>query len=353
MYLKKDDLKNIIEGTAQELAELMIANVFLNRFRDARRAYFINDIDVLEKNQKFFSETPEVAFPYAPICRDILKLRLIIRRCDETLIQDEKYKQLSSLYLTQSEDINLKFFLVELLAVEAIFCDFNKDYGACYEKNKLASQIAKELGLLKKASTLNYNGVVALNHQKPAQVRICLLVDSISLAIKVDDFTTQIAALTSLTQEYESLGCLNLAYEECLKAIELAKKYIFGSFNFCYLLLLGAKLAIGTGRAEIASEYIKLVETFNFTELNAKLCEVKEYLNINESKEILSRDEQRLIALLAEGPKDKYFLIEKIYGAGETESLENRLKQLLLRLRKKKEGLIFYNKKDGLYELAH
>ncbi|MNU07531.1 hypothetical protein D3C72_2531640 [compost metagenome] len=61
--------------------------------------------------------------------------------------------------------------------------------------------------------------------------------------------------------------------------------------------------------------------------------------------------EERIVALLSSKPRDKYKLIEDLYGDRiEINAAENRLKNLLNRLRKKIPGRIVFE--NGLYKIA-
>lgn len=348
-------LKKIIEASSSELAVLDTgSDIFLENFKSARRAYFLNDVLGLKKHYDFFKANGQ-GFAHAELCAEIIKCRIAIREKNISSQSDVKVYASDSFFdKAPNDNLIQQIFLVELLAVEAILCDLSGDSDLSYQKNKMASVKADSLGMKKKSSTLLYNGIVAINHKTPAQqLRICNLTDAINKAEACEDHNTVIAALTSLSQEYEALGCLNLAYEECSKAMVLAKKHCFGSFNFCSVLLIGIKLSAQIGNLDLALENLKLVETFDFKELEEEVMAAKALIDSQESAETLSGDEQKLIQLLTTSPKDKYFLIERLYGSGDSESLDNRLKQLFLRLRKKRKGLVTYNKKNCVYELMH
>ncbi len=365
--MNTEALKQIIEATSSELAIIKtIDDVFLDHFKNARRAYFLNDLESLKKNYDFFKENKSNN-TYVLICIDIIKIRILIRENNiefkdiDQSFNSEKYlknsfdttERITAEYVFTEQNLVKQILLVELLAVEAIICDLNNLQDLSYQKNVTASHLAESLGMKKKSSTLLYNSIVALNHKSPAHLRICNLTDAINKAEACEDHNTHIAALTSLAKEYEVLGCLNLAHEECLKAIALSKKHCYGSFNFCVVMLNGAKLSSQLGSLDIARENLKLVEAFNFDELKEDVIKSKELMDSKAETECLSGDEQKLIHLLTSSPKSKYFLIENLYGQGEAESLDNRLKQLFLRLRKKKKGLVSYNKKNCMYELMH
>lgn len=343
-------LKKIIEANSSELVLINTHNVeFLDHMKSVRRFYFLNDIDGLKKESEYFLKDLSEEL-YFIISRSIIKLRILIREMSLNEATEDLINS-SDIFLNKNLDEISKVLFVELLAVEAIVCDLLKQHELSYQKNMKAAKIAEDLGMKKKSSTLYYNGNVALNHLSPANIRISTLVESINKAEYVDDFNTQVAALTSLAQEYETLECYNLAYEECYKAFLIAKKYTFGTYNFCYIAITCSRLAINSGRLEMAKEQIKIAEVFDFNELKLQIQKVKDLLHLSQQSEGLSGDEQKLILLLTSGPKHKYELVERLYGQGEIESLNNRLKQLFLRLRKKKKGLIAFNKKESLYEL--
>ncbi|MNL37993.1 hypothetical protein D3C87_1601720 [compost metagenome] len=77
-----------------------------------------------------------------------------------------------------------------------------------------------------------------------------------------------------------------------------------------------------------------------------------ERLAERNSGESLSDLEDRILALLSSKPRDKYMLIEDLYGEKIAfEAAENRLKNLLNRLRKKMPGKIIFD--NGIYKLAN
>ncbi len=345
-------LKKIVESSSSELSAIDTpSNEFLSHFKNARRSYFLNDIDGLYLSYNYF-EAENLQLKYSLLCREIIKIRILIREKNKE-INDFKDLSFSDNFINKNLDLIEKTLLVELLAVEAILSDLNGNADLSYQKNISASQLANELGMKKKSCTLKYNAIVALNHKSSSSLRICNLVDTIQMAKDCEDHNTEIAALSSLAHEYEQLGCIELAHEEAIKAIELAKKHCFGSFNFCSVLLIGIKLSIQAKNINLANEHLKLVETFNFEELKDKITELKQMINSSEPQNSLSGDEQKIIQLLTASPKDKQFLIHSLYGNGDSESLDNRLKQLLLRLRKKRKNLISYNKKNCVYSLNY
>lgn len=373
-------LQQIIEATSLELALIDAkGDEFLERFKNARRSYFLNDLNGLQKNLIYFEG--QTGNKYATMASEIFKVRLIIRY-EATALESkalnfqvfnasqkyiESFNRVSIVNLVvnsasdplselnpldaATDELLVQTLLVELLAVEAICHDMSEDYQTCFDKNKKASALSLELGMKIKASVLNYNGIVALNHTEPSNLRICHLTEAARLAESVSDVSTQVAALTSLAQEYEALGCLSLAFEESIKALEIAKVNFFGSFNLCYGLITSARLGAQVGRLDLAHDYLKLAQSFGFNELAGELTGVQELVTQKTNEQSLSVDEQKIVRLLTDGPKSKYFLIDRLYGSGEPESLENRFKQLLLRLRKKKDNLISYNKQRAEYEL--
>ena len=67
--------------------------------------------------------------------------------------------------------------------------------------------------------------------------------------------------------------------------------------------------------------------------------------------ELMTDLEDRMIALLSSKPRDKYMLIEDLYGDRiALDAAENRLKNLLNRLRKKMPGKILLD--NGFYKIA-
>jgi hypothetical protein len=69
------------------------------------------------------------------------------------------------------------------------------------------------------------------------------------------------------------------------------------------------------------------------------------------SEEPLSDLEDRLLVLLSCKPRDKYYLIQDLYGEKiDFVAAENRLKNIISRLRKKRPGKILFT--DGYYSLV-
>jgi len=343
-----NELKNIIESNAQELALMKsFEKQNLNHFKNGRLAYFRNDPSILKKCISFLKNNESET---NSLMKEILGLRLKIRTNGLTKKDIENIQESSSSNTTPS----ITALKAEYYSVLAISCDILKDFNKSFEMNMKSYELANNTGLKKKASIVFYNSIVAQNHNNTKSQRLHKLNDSIKIALDCEDFTTAIAAHTSLSNEYLALDCIELSYKEILIALELAKDKLYGSFNHCFCLLAHAEVCISLNRVSLAKENLKILKTFNFKELKSKINELEDKILKNTSPKLsmLAGDEQKLVEILSKGSTSKYKIIDEIYGEGDFESFNNRFKQLLTRVKKKKGSIVNFNKVNSVYELV-
>jgi tetratricopeptide (TPR) repeat protein len=179
-------------------------------------------------------------------------------------------------------------------------------------------------------------------------------------------------ALTNIAREFQKMKTYRSALKYACKAI-LFLQTTDGTYHHHMALLNRCHILCDLGRFQDAMEDFDTISKSSYAEVRAGLKALEEIITNakldpqykiqahptwlerlaqgKNTDEPLSDLEDRVLALLAVKPRDKYSLIQDLYGEKiDLEAAENRLKNLLNRLRKKKPGAILF--KDGLYSFA-
>lgn len=183
-------------------------------------------------------------------------------------------------------------------------------------------------------------------------------------ARKLRDYATCGLAMLNISREYQKMGALNLALKTIDVAITHFKKE-HGTLHYYLARAHRAHLLVQLGDYPSAVLDIEECLTSNFPEVQGAIkvlesietqsqaAELPQILNptwksrasrlsTEKNPEIRMHDlEEKLLAILRNGPKAKVDLVEALYGTKiDYESAENRFKNLLVRIRKKAPNLI-------------
>ncbi len=245
-----------------------------------------------------------------------------------------------------------------------------KAYGLCLERD-----------CPKRAATTYHNAIAAESRVHPEKRLIYEYHHAYRVALDAQDFGTAGTALSNLAREYQLMHGFGLAMKYINQAVELLEKTHYGTYqhinalcNRCHLLLdTGQWRAAKTDYQQIACFSMEeakaamrtlealfvaagetvpdaapaAAETFTWRERRLKLKE-----ELGRPKELtLTTLEEHLLVRLSERPQTKHDLADYLYGrVGDPTEKENRLKQLLFRLRRKLPGLVLFE--DGVYRIA-
>ena len=341
--------KNVIQANAQELNFMGFFELEeLETLRRGRMAYFRNNLSELEEISDSFKSKKENI--ESQLCSKIFQMRLQIRKPEKKFI-------IPRLPIFSAHNEVAKVLSVEFMAVEAILLDINEDFSSSAARNTEAYKLALELGMKKKASALFYNALVSQNHSNPQKVRIDKLEDAKKLAEDACDSTTLLAINCSLSSEYQAMECYELAYRFAVDAESSAAQNEHGSFNHGASILILIESAISLSKIKIVKEKLKILKTFEFIEFEEGILKIESQLESHTTSELkkvsYSGDEQTLVEFLSNGAKTKYDILDQLYGINCDESMDNRFKQLLLRIRRKDANIISYNKNTKTYGLNY
>jgi hypothetical protein len=291
---------------------------------------------------------------------DLSRLRLAIR----TLKPGQELSRHLSECLSGSD-----LWAAETHFVWAMYLElFHDDHNA--ERHYLAAQ--KKFfanGLKRKAVKSYHNALASLSRLQPGRRLIYEYETAHREAATIGDYGTAGMALINLSREYQLLQANNLAMKTVSRALAYTSKHLFGSKQYYLALCHRAQLFLERDLLDLAAlDYEEarcsdLPEVVGAVEVLYAMFETKNHSVLSPSASTRTRiatwvdraDEPmrtfsknnaltdlecRLLEILGEGPHNKFELMEALYGGGNILGLENRLKQLLHRVRKKHPALI-------------
>lgn len=175
----------------------------------------------------------------------------------------------------------------------------------------------------------------------------------------------------NISREFQIIGAVNVALRHANRAVDLTKEFQPGGLQYFLSIAQRCHLLIELERRSLALIDFEELQTSVFPEIIAiaKVLELQFqkslYVDIHTegasditfswerrqkafetqlpagAKYAYTELEQKVIDALTEGPKTRFELIERLFGhSGDIFALENRLKQILFRIRKKAPGLI-------------
>lgn len=191
-------------------------------------------------------------------------------------------------------------------------------------------------------------------------------------ARRLKDHATCGLTQMNISREYQKIGALSIALESIQLALTFYQKD-FGTLDYFLCLAHRAHLYLQLGLEEHALRDIEMCMTSDFPKIH-QVVKVLEKIDFQADEEsqthllnptwtkrarqykrekettVFNGLEERLLSLLRSGPRTKSELIEQLYGSLiDHESADNRFKNLLVRVRKKSQGLIGH--KDSHYFL--
>ncbi|MCM2321666.1 MAG: hypothetical protein NDJ90_00210 [Oligoflexia bacterium] len=200
-------------------------------------------------------------------------------------------------------------------------------------------------------------------------------------AKKLREYRTCGIALSNIAREYRNIRALTTALQFANSAVRYLKKEM-GSVFYYKALTNRCHILFELGRDTEAKLDLEAAAHAQFPEIRSALLVIQQLMNphqklsipeesllpiwkerlaegrlnevqgVKHHRQKLSELEEALIRYLQEGPRDKFELIEFLYGRKlNIDSTEARLKSLLTRFRKKCPGLIQLLK--GKYEITN
>lgn len=266
----------------------------------------------------------------------------------------------------------------EMATVWAMYWEVQKNEPRAKDLYLLAQRLFLDAGFKKKAAKAYQNSVAAESRINPQRRLIPEYHHAAQMAKEAQDWNCAGTALSNLSREFQLMKAPHVALKIVNEALEYLRMSSYGSYQFynalcnrCHLnlqleyfnaALMDYEEASAAPFIEVKGQLATLEEWFKELGMNPMVqsdpssrpymrptwVERVEKKSALEAKGKLSDLEAQLIHTLLEGPCDRHTLIEKLWGSTtDFFSLENRLKQLLHRLRKKEPDLIGF--KEGKY----
>ncbi len=210
-----------------------------------------------------------------------------------------------------------------------------------------------KIGFTKKAVKALLNSTAAESRLYPDGKYIPDYQFILENAMSVKEHSVASIALTNISREYQKFGALNVALEYCDRALDLVRAEE-GTQQYDLIVAHRAHLLTQLDRHHEVEICIEHLKTSEFLEVKAaleviqKLTPSKNLLptwaeRVNETEALeFGELEETLMQFLANGPKTRSEIIQKLYGdKADPSALENRFFNLLNRIKKKCPGLIY------------
>jgi len=273
--------------------------------------------------------------------------------------------------LVKVQELNLKaIFLSEAQFVIASGLLFSGQFQSAEETFKLSAQGFHQAGALKKALRAELSALVSVSCFNPKLRLFYEYLDLVYRCISAEEFLSAGTAFLNISREFQILGAREVALSYADRAINLLGKHAIGSREHGLALVHKSQIqlelnykfegresllfALSIGNKEVQSACKILMEKYdlNFESIPSDqiLPTWRERLQDTSSAQ-LGKLEEKLLELLSTGSKDKFELMDAIYGnLIDYDSKEGRFKNLLNRVRTRFPDLIRF--KDQKYFLS-
>lgn len=354
----------ILEGSLHQLLDMRgktIPSAELQAYYDVMTAYLRNDLVRLQTAAHYVDSKS-----YPLLSRiSILRFQIRDRSVCETTI-----KQIIDLAESESDWRAEAYFVCAMAYTHIERHDLAKGLFLS------ASNCFEEMGAKRKAVKSLLNHLVAESNVNPERK---LIVDYHHLAERakaVGEFGMAGLAFLNISREYHLIGACEIALEYCNRAMELQHNDV-GTVHHYLCVVHRAHVLFDLDRNEEATLDLQAASISDFPEVVAAVQALKEivlarnsvdkdlesnlipnwrerlegFRDGNGALDRLTKLENKVVNLLSKRSFTKFELIERIYGTcHDFEAAENRLKVLLSRLRKKRPGLLVFEKSK--YKIA-
>ena len=193
-------------------------------------------------------------------------------------------------------------------------------------------------------------------------------------AQRVGELSTAGVCFINVAREYQRQKILDAAFENSTRANECLQGE-FGNLHSLLCLAGHVDILIDQRKIKEARSQLSRLKLFDFVEVKEAIKVLELRLSIESKSSVVDQNclptwkeryqdfkdakpaasktplELRLIEILNEGPKDKFELIETLYGQSDSFfACENRLKNLLNRVRNRHPGKLKFQ--DGKYLIS-
>jgi hypothetical protein len=256
------------------------------------------------------------------------------------------------------------FFTISMIAADN---NLNESYLKFSQKS---SNLLESLGSKKKSCLAMLNVLVAKTRMNPNLHLIPEYNFLFKLSRKRKSFKVAGICLQNIAKEYLELGALQLSLNFVNKSIQYLDRE-YGSMNYFLALAQKAHTLMMLDRPVETQKVLQVLKLSRYPEV-LEAARVIEYKLGKLKKEEITRGnlteawtnlleigpnvklgelEQKVIKTLSQDSLTRYELMVKIYGTNIShESAENRLKNLMNRIKKNVPGLIIFH--NGKYRLS-
>jgi tetratricopeptide (TPR) repeat protein len=334
----------------------------LQRYRHVLLAFHRGDATALEKLIKASGDT---ALSFDPI-NILLKMRLgiVTRKLTSSELK---------CVLESKQDLGP--WWGEALIVAAAGYEVIEDFQSALRCHQEAAIELRKIGAAGKALRAESNAIANLSNLEPERKLIPEFFSLYRQAKKLRQYHIMATILLNLSREYQRMGALKNALKLCNRALAASKSNPGGQI---YYLVIAhrAHLLFDLGHRLDAETDLELARTSDFPVVKSA-CQVlsvifgehpatvvgetkglstwterlREHHDPAHQRSLLSPVEESLVQFLAEKPRGKFEITDHLFGKDlHPLTAENRLKNLIHRVRKKVPGLILL--KGEAYTLA-
>ncbi len=351
-------LLNIMEMNLRDLAS---ATAELSR--GSKEWYYARGLELFLTNQLDGLENH--LLENSSICSE-LTLLLKIRWAIRSASIDDSMKSNCLKMAERGDELSGEAYFVLAMAEESL----SNEQMAWHYWNLCQRQL-EIFGLKKKALKALHNRLATESRIEPSKR---LIPEYRELILKCEALNEKVVlanAELNISREFQLIGALNVALRHAERAVALTSEFQPGGLQYFLSIAHRCHLFIELEKISIAAVDFEELQTALFPEAIAiaKVLELQlnkqlyvkmqvhgeaditaswaeRYENILAkvpagAKVTYTTLEQKIIDALTDGPKTRFELIELLFdNIGDVFALENRLKQILFRIRKKAPGLI-------------
>jgi tetratricopeptide (TPR) repeat protein len=272
-----------------------------------------------------------------------------------------KHEQVSRIEIPKTDFWRGEFLLLQAASFEKLerFTDAIAHY-------KQASKGFASSGIKGKALRARFNAVTLLSHLDPSKNLVRDYFFLYREARKLKQFTVMATALLNISREYQRIGANKMALKFANKTIACASADMGGLIYFM-AVAHRAHVLRELGRATEAKIDLEEAKTAPFPEVQAAVSVLERMfesqaqiqegalsrswqerlaaLSVDGAHPAkLSETEEKLLEFVSRAPQNKFDIMEHLFGKKMDPFVaENRLKNLIFRLRRKAPGLLIFD----------
>lgn len=344
---EKNPFVRLIEASVEELMELEVEGEF-GSYRRALLAFHRGDAVSLKREWQACADEK---------FKVLIELRWRIL-AGEVASDNLRYEA------AKADDAVWKGEFLLLLATAQTVLGDHVVAKASFEK---AAKALREAGAAGKALRADLNVIVAESNIDPERKFLPEYHYLYRRAKKAGQWLVAATALLNLSREYQKLGALKIALKTCNQGLRVCRDHV-ASQIFFLLLAHRAHLFFQLGRTIEAATDLEQAQTADDPTVKSACAVLEELFHGKQTDEsgrvlatwrerleeyralgkikkpALSAQEEALLVFLAEKPREKFEICDHLFGADvHPFTTENRLKNLLGRVRKKFPGLIVFD----------